>query len=96
MADLSEKPIHPGEVLWEVYMKPTRPAIAVSDLADALDISARELSSFIRGKRTMTMPLAVRLAMRFRTSPDFWLGLQEQYNGRLRAHTNHHVHRLKR
>jgi antitoxin HigA-1 len=96
MTDSSEKPIHPGEVLEEVYRKPSQPPITVTDLADALDISARELSRFIRGKRPVTMPLAVRLAIRFRTTTGFWLGLQEQYNRRFQAGTTHQVHHLKK
>lgn len=96
MADLSEKPIHPGEVLREVYMKTCRPPITVSDLADSLDISARELSSFIGGKRPVTMPLAVRLAIRFRTNRSYWLGLQEQYNKQCHVNRSNPVYRLKR
>lgn len=96
MADLFEKPIHPGEVLGEVYMKAIHPPIALADLANSLDISVRELNGFIEGKQPVTMPLAVRLAIRFRTTTRFWIGLQHQYNERFRSSTAHHVHRLKR
>ncbi len=96
MTESSEKLIHPGEVLGEVYMKPFHPPITVADLAGSLDISARELSSFIGGRRPVTRPLAVRLAVRFRTTADFWLGLQDQYNKRFEARMTHQMHRLKR
>jgi plasmid maintenance system antidote protein VapI len=44
MTDSSEKLIHPGEVLGEVYMKPFHPPITVADLAESLDLSAQELT----------------------------------------------------
>ncbi len=95
MMGSSEKLIHPGEVLEEVYMEPFHPPITVADLAESLDLSTQELTTFIRGKRPVTTPLAMRLAVRFRTTADFWLGLQDQYTKRLRAGIPQRVHRLK-
>lgn len=82
MTDLPQKPIHPGEVLGEVYMKSVQPAVTVSDLADSINISSRELTNFIAGKCPVTMALAARLAMRFRTTTAYWLGLQALYDKR--------------
>ncbi len=96
MTSLFEQPIHPGEVLEEVYRKPSRPPITVADLADSLDLSAQDLSNFIGGKRPVTMPLAVRLAIRFRTTTGFWLGLQDQYDRRFQTSTAHPAHHLKK
>lgn len=95
MSDSFEKPIHPGEVLGEVYMKSAQPPITVPELAGFLQVPAGELSRFLGGKRSVTMPLAARLAIRFRTSRSFWLGLQEQYNRRLPVYRPHHVRRLR-
>lgn len=80
MRDLTQKPIHPGEVLDEVYMKSLEPRLTVNDLADSIDVPLRELTRFIAGKRPVTMPLATRLAMRFRTTIGYWLGLQSSYD----------------
>jgi len=80
MRDLSEKAIHPGDVLGEVYMKPVQPPITVHDLADSLGISPQELTDFIEGRRSVTMSLAARLAVRFRTTTVYWLGLQALYD----------------
>ncbi|NJL17496.1 MAG: HigA family addiction module antidote protein [Nitrospira sp.] len=77
-------------------MKAFHPPVTVTDLANSLDVSVRELNRFIEGKQPVTMPLAVRLAIRFRTTTRFWIGLQHQYNDRFRASTAHHLHRLKR
>ncbi len=80
MKDLIGQPIHPGEVLGEVYMKSAQPPLSVHDVAESIDISPRELVSFLEGQRPATMPLAARLAMRFRTTPAYWLGLQALYD----------------
>lgn len=83
MTDLPQKPIHPGEVLGEVYLKSSQPAVTVSDLADSINVSSQELTNFIAGKCPVTMALAARLAMRFRTTTAYWLGLQALYDKRL-------------
>lgn len=80
MTDLPQKPIHPGDVLSEVYMKSLQPSVTVSDLADSISVSSPELANFIAGKRPVTMALAARLAMRFNTTTTYWLGLQALYN----------------
>ncbi len=80
MTDLPQKPIHPGEVLGEVYLKSFQPAVTVSDLADSINVSSQQLTNFIAGKCPVTMALAVRLAMRFGTTTSYWLGLQDLYN----------------
>lgn len=85
MKDLIGQPIHPGEVLGEVYMKSAQPPLSVRDVAESIDVSPRELVNFLEGQRPATMPLAARLAMRFRTTPAYWLGLQALYDTRSHA-----------
>jgi addiction module HigA family antidote len=85
MTDLPQKPIHPGEVLGEVYLKSFQPAVTVSDFADSINVSSQELTNFIAGKCPVTMALAARLAMRFRTTTAYWLGLQALYDKRSQA-----------
>ena len=82
MTDLFQKPIHPGEVLGEVYMKPFHPPITVNELADSIDVSPQELAKLLVGSRPVTTTLAARLAMRFRTTTGYWLGLQALYDTR--------------
>ena len=95
MSDLTQKPIHPGEVLREVYLKSFQPPVTVSDLAESINVSARDLSDFIAGKRPVTMSLAARLAMRFRTTPSYWLGLQDLYDRRSHAFKLSYVHPIR-
>ena len=80
MIELPEQPIHPGEVLAEVYMKPTAFSLTVTTLAESIDVSPMELSMFIVGRQSVTPSLAARLAIRFQTTTEYWLGLQRLYD----------------
>ena len=61
-------PIHPGEVLWEEFLKP----MGISQNRLALNIGVPP--------RRITADTALRLAKFFGTSAEFWLGLQSQYD----------------
>lgn len=93
MRSLSQETIHPGEVLDEVYMRPVQPPLTVRDLADSINVSSKELANFIAGKRPVTLPLAARLAMRFRTTTGYWLGLQDLYDRQSQTSNGLRVHR---
>jgi addiction module HigA family antidote len=70
--------LHPGRVLREEYMEPMR--LDVSGLAQALGIPHSQIAPVINDHEPMTSDLALRLARCFRTSPQFWLGLQTAYD----------------
>jgi addiction module HigA family antidote len=70
--------MHPGRVLREEYMEPAR--LDATGLAKALDVAPWQLSPVIDDQGPMTSDLALRLARCFRTSPQFWLGLQTSYD----------------
>ena len=69
--------IHPGEVLLEEYIKPLR--LTQANLARDLGISTNRLNELVKGKRGITADTALRLARRFRTSPELWMNLQSAY-----------------
>lgn len=69
--------IHPGEVLLEEYIKPLR--LTQATLARDLGISTNRLNELVKGKRGITADTALRLARRFRTSPELWMNLQSAY-----------------
>jgi len=71
------KPIHPGEVLLEDYLKPLR--MSQNALAKAIGVPADRISEIVRGRRGITGDTAVRLAHYFDTTPDLWSGLQVDY-----------------
>ena len=71
-------PVHPGEVLEEEFLQP----LALSQHRLALDIGVdpRRINEIVLRKRRVTANTALRLARYFGTSPEFWLGLQSQYD----------------
>ncbi len=48
-------------------------------LAMALRVPARRINEIVLGKRKVTADTALRLARYFKMSPQFWLGLQMDY-----------------
>lgn len=71
-------PIHPGEVLLEEFLKPL--GIGQNRLALAMRVPARRINEIVLGKRRVTSDTALRLARYLRMSPQFWLGLQMDYD----------------
>jgi len=70
-------PVHPGEVLLEEFLKPMN--LSQNQVALALRVPARRINEIIHGKRRITADTALRLAIYFNMSPQFWLGLQMDY-----------------
>src|SRR5437763_1210855 len=71
-------PTHPGEMLLEEFIKPLR--VTQTDLASRLGVSFPRLNELIHGKRGLTPDTALRLARVVGMSPDFWLGLQTDWD----------------
>ena len=75
------KPITPGEVLAEEFMAPLE--ISQNKLARDLDVPVGRISEIVRGKRVITADTALRLAIYFGTTPEFWMNLQIRYDLKL-------------
>jgi len=86
-------PLHPGEVLFEEFLKPLKISqnqlgrclgvslkISQNQLGRCLGVSPRRINEIIHGKRSVTADTALRLARYFGNSPQFWLGLQMDYD----------------
>ena len=71
-------PIHPGEVLLEEFLLPM--GISQNRLALAIRVPARRINEIVHGKRRITADTALRLARYFNMTPQFWLGLQMDYD----------------
>ena len=71
-------PIHPGEVLLEEFLKPMN--LSQNRVAIDIGVDARRINEIVLGKRSVTADTALRLARFFGNSPEFWLGLQSQYD----------------
>lgn len=70
-------PLHPGEVLQEEFLEPM--GMSQNKLAMALHVPARRINEIVLGKRGITADTALRLARYLKMSPQFWLGLQMDY-----------------
>ena len=77
------RPVHPREILFEEFMKPSEPQINANMLAKALDVPANRITAIIKGQRGITGDTAVRLATFFNTTAEFWMNLQKTYELRL-------------
>jgi addiction module HigA family antidote len=70
--------IHPGEILSEEFLKPFK--ITAYRLAKDTMIPATRVSEILKGRRRITADTALRLSKFFGNSPDFWLGIQMEYD----------------
>ncbi len=71
-------PLHPGEVLSEEFLKPL--GISQHHLALHMRVSPQKINDIVRGKRGITADTALRLSIVLGTSPEFWMGLQSDYD----------------
>ncbi len=70
--------IHPGEILKEEFLVPFK--ISAYKLAKETKIPPTRVSQILKGRRSITADTALRFAKFFGTTPDFWLGLQIEYD----------------
>ncbi|MBI3540792.1 MAG: HigA family addiction module antidote protein [Deltaproteobacteria bacterium] len=75
------KPIHPGEILDEEFLKPMK--VSQSKLARNIDVPHRRVNEIVLGKRNITPDTAMRFSAYFGTTAEFWMNLQATYDLRL-------------
>ena len=71
------RPVHPGEVLQEEFLKPM--GLSQSRVALAIGVHPRRINEIVLGKRGISADTALRWAKFFGTSAELWLGLQKDY-----------------
>ena len=72
------KPIHPGEILLEEFLKPME--ISQYRLAHSISVPPRRINEIVLGKRAITADTALRLSMYFGLSDRYWINLQSWYD----------------
>ena len=70
--------IHPGEILKEEFLDPF--GISAYRLSKEIKIPQTRISQIIKGKRRITADTALRLSEFFGNSPQFWMGIQDDYD----------------
>ena len=71
-------PTHPGEMLLEEFLKPKNMTQLAA--AEKMGISFNRLNEIINGKRGVTADTALRLAKLLKTTPEFWMNLQNAWD----------------
>jgi addiction module HigA family antidote len=75
------RPIHPGEVLREDFLKPL--GMSANALANALSVPAPRINDVVRERRGISADTAMRLARYFGGDARSWLNLQTAYDLRV-------------
>ena len=71
-------PMHPGEVLREEFLVPL--GLSAYAVARACGIPRTRIERLAREETPITADTALRLGRLFRMTPQFWMGLQSQYD----------------
>ncbi len=69
------KPTHPGEILWHEFLEPM--GLTQVALAKKMKVPVQRINTLINGKRDMTAETAILLSRALKTSPEFWMNLQD-------------------
>jgi len=78
------RPIHPGEILEEEFLKPLKhTGITASSLANAIGMPPNRITAIIKAQRGITGDTAVRLSQFFGNTAKFWMNLQASYDLRV-------------
>ena len=80
------KPLHPGEVLREDFLKPM--GITAYRLAKDIDVPVNRITGIVNGERAISADTALRLSRYFGTSAKIWTGLQADYDLEIAATTS--------
>jgi antitoxin HigA-1 len=75
------RPVHPGEVLREEYLKPL--GLSANALARALKVPPPRINDIVRKRRGVSADTALRLARYFGGDARSWLNLQTAHDLRL-------------
>lgn len=69
---------YPGKTLIYDFLGPYN--LTISALARAIDVPVNRISQICNNKREITSDTAIRLGLFFKTTPEFWMNLQVNYN----------------
>ena len=72
------KPMHPGQVLSEIYMKEM--SLNQSQFAVKCRCSPRKINEIVNGKRAISPQFAIELEHVLGTSAEMWVRMQAEYD----------------
>ena len=72
-----DDPVHPGEVLKTLYLEPLN--VTPIALARRMNVPRTRVERLVKGQTGMTPDTALRLARIFRTTPEYWMAMQTNF-----------------
>ena len=78
MIPKNRQPTHAGEILLEEFLKPK--GISQLELAKAIGVPIQRINTLINGKRGITPETAILLSRYFKTTPQFWMNIQVNFD----------------
>jgi antitoxin HigA-1 len=72
------KPVHPGEILREEFMKPL--GLSMNRMAMDLRVPVTRIAEIVAERRSVTADSVLGFARYFNNSPTFWMNLQSHYD----------------
>lgn len=70
-------PVHPGGTLRDEI---EAQGLTIKALAEAIGVSSGRIADIVGERRAISADTALRLGRFFGNGPDFWIGLQAQYD----------------
>ena len=71
-------PVTPGDMLKHEFL--AEYGLSQNELAHAIGVSPNRIAEIVNNRRRITADTAVRLAVFFGNSPEFWMNLQSWYD----------------
>ena len=93
MRERKRPPVHPGRILKNHHLIPL--SISITDLAKILGVSRKTTSKIVNERGAITPGMALRLSRAFNTTPNLWLGLQQEYDLWQATHESKEWQRVK-
>ncbi len=69
------KPTHPGAILLQEFLEPME--LSQVELAHQMGVPVQRVNTLVNGKRDVTAETAILLSRVLKTTPEFWMNLQD-------------------
>ena len=69
------EPFHPGEILLKEFLEPME--LSQVELAHRMGVPVQRVNTLINGKRDISAETAILLSRVLKTTPEFWMNLQD-------------------
>lgn len=76
-------PVHPGEILREIYLEPL--GLSAGALAKKLGVPRTRIERVVAERTAITPDTALRLSKFFNTTPELWMNMQTSYDLKMEA-----------